>query len=132
MGYYAYIGHLQDALFVGLPLKSATRLQLISNVTTRLLTGACLFVHLIIAPLASSLFPSAGFSLKGLKVWDLDTRRMTLTQYTPVLRGTPDVGPICMLEGTRKRIFSVVAPGAWDILPKEVLQALAQAPGTNF
>nr|XP_060615104.1 uncharacterized protein LOC132764950 [Anolis sagrei ordinatus] len=128
-----------NALYVGLPLKTARKLQMVQRSAARLLTGAALREHT--TPLLSQLhwLPicyQAQFKVLALAYKALHSSGPTylserISTYEPArtLRSSGEallsVPPASQarLAGTRDRAFSVVAPRLWNALPVDIRQA---------
>ncbi|XP_067316846.1 uncharacterized protein [Anolis sagrei] len=128
-----------NALYVGLPLKTARKLQLVQRAAAMLLTGAGRREHT--TPLLSQLhwlpicyraqFKVLMLSYKALNGSGPKYLADRISAYEPTraLRSSGEallsVPPVSQarLAGTRERAFSVVAPRLWNTLPVEVRQA---------
>ncbi|XP_062830407.1 uncharacterized protein LOC134297289 [Anolis carolinensis] len=128
-----------NALYVGLPLKTARKLQLVQRAAARLLTGAAYREHT--TPLLSQLhwLPicyRAQFKVLVLAYKALNgsgpiylSERIFPYEPTRTLRSSGEallsVPPASQARrvGTRDRAFSVVAPRLWNSLPSDIRQA---------
>ncbi|XP_067320839.1 uncharacterized protein [Anolis sagrei] len=128
-----------NALYVGLPLKTARKLQLVQRAAAMLLTGAGRREHT--TPLLSQLhwlpiryraqFKVLVLSYKALNGSGPKYLADHISAYEPTralrssgeaLLSVPPASQV-RLAGTRERAFSVVAPRLWNTLPAEVRQA---------
>ncbi|XP_062825481.1 uncharacterized protein LOC134295910 [Anolis carolinensis] len=128
-----------NTLYVGLPLKTAQKLQLVQWAAARLITGAAYREHT--TPLLSQLhwLPicyRAQFKVLVLTFKALNgsgptylSERISSYQPTRTLRSSGEallsIPPASQarLVGTRDRAFSVVAPRLWNSLPSDIRQA---------
>uniref|UniRef100_A0A803SUT5 Reverse transcriptase domain-containing protein n=1 Tax=Anolis carolinensis TaxID=28377 RepID=A0A803SUT5_ANOCA len=128
-----------NALYVGLPLKTARKLQLVQRLAARLLTGANyrarstpLFKELHWLPFTfRAQFKVQVITYKALNSLGPTYLRDRISPYEPAcsLRSSGEAllslppPSQSRLEGTRERAFSVVAPQLWNSLPREIRQA---------
>ena len=119
-----------NALYMGLPLKTVQKLQLVQNAAARLITGTRRFEH--IRPVLAHLhwlpirfraqFKVLVLTYKAL--YGLGPQYLTehLSRHEPTrtLRSTSKVllRVPTLRVATRERAFSVVAPRLWNDLPK--------------
>uniref|UniRef100_A0A803TNY3 Reverse transcriptase domain-containing protein n=1 Tax=Anolis carolinensis TaxID=28377 RepID=A0A803TNY3_ANOCA len=128
-----------NALYVGLPLKTARKLQLVQRSAARFLTGAGYREHTM--PLLKQLhwlpincraqFKVQVLTYKALHSLGPTYLRDRISSYEPVrtlrssgeaLLALPPPSQV-RLVGTRERAFSAVAPRLWNALPKEIRQS---------
>uniref|UniRef100_A0A803SSU4 Reverse transcriptase domain-containing protein n=2 Tax=Anolis carolinensis TaxID=28377 RepID=A0A803SSU4_ANOCA len=128
-----------NALYVGLPLKTARKLQLVQRAAARLITGAAYRERT--TPLLSQLhwLPicyRAQFKVLVLTYKALNgsgpiylSERISSYEPTRTLRSSGEallsIPPASQarLVGTRDRAFSVAAPRLWNSLPSDIRQA---------
>uniref|UniRef100_A0A803U0C0 Reverse transcriptase domain-containing protein n=1 Tax=Anolis carolinensis TaxID=28377 RepID=A0A803U0C0_ANOCA len=125
-----------NALYVGLPLKTARKLQLVQRSAARLITGASfrerstpLFKELHWLPfIFRSQFKVQTIIYKALNGLGPAYLRDRISYYKPAraLRSSEEalLSPLPLsqarLVGTRERAFSAVAPRLWNSLPIEI------------
>uniref|UniRef100_A0A803T068 Reverse transcriptase domain-containing protein n=1 Tax=Anolis carolinensis TaxID=28377 RepID=A0A803T068_ANOCA len=128
-----------NALYVGLPLKTARKLQLVQRSAARFLTGADyrtrstpLFKELHWLPfIFRAQFKVQVITYKALNGLGPTYLRDRISPYEPArpLRSSGEallsLPPTSQLRlvGTRERAFSAVAPRLWNSLPREIRQA---------
>ncbi|XP_062830654.1 uncharacterized protein LOC134297353 [Anolis carolinensis] len=127
-----------NALYVGLPLKTARKLQLVQRSAARFLTGAIcrerstpLFKELHWLPfIFRAQFKVQVITYKALNSLGPTYLRDRISPYEPA-RSLRSWGEALLslpppsqsrLVGTRVRAFSVVAPRLWNSLPREIRQ----------
>uniref|UniRef100_A0A803TKZ4 Reverse transcriptase domain-containing protein n=1 Tax=Anolis carolinensis TaxID=28377 RepID=A0A803TKZ4_ANOCA len=128
-----------NALYVGLPLKTARKLQLVQRSAARLLTGANyrtrstpLFKELHWLPfIFRAQFKVQVVTYKALNGLEPTYLGDRISPYEPA-RSLHSSGEALLslpppsqsrLVGTRERAFSVMAPRLWNSLPREIRQA---------
>uniref|UniRef100_A0A803SRC4 Reverse transcriptase domain-containing protein n=1 Tax=Anolis carolinensis TaxID=28377 RepID=A0A803SRC4_ANOCA len=128
-----------NALYVGLPLKTARKLQLVQRAAARLLTGANyrerstpLFKELHWLPIIfRSQFKVQVLTYKTLNGLGPAYLCDRISRYEPTRplrssgRALLSLPPPSQarLAGTREQAFSIVAPRIWNSLPEEIRQA---------
>uniref|UniRef100_A0A803TBL4 Reverse transcriptase domain-containing protein n=1 Tax=Anolis carolinensis TaxID=28377 RepID=A0A803TBL4_ANOCA len=125
-----------NALYVGLPLKTVRKLQLVQRSAARLLTGAAyrewstpLFKQLHWLPIIfRAQFKVQVITYKALNGSGPACLRDRIVPYEPTrslrssgeaLLSLPPSSQICLV-GTRERAFSAVVPRLWTSLPREI------------
>uniref|UniRef100_R4GAY7 Reverse transcriptase domain-containing protein n=1 Tax=Anolis carolinensis TaxID=28377 RepID=R4GAY7_ANOCA len=128
-----------NALYVGLPLKTVRKLQLVQREAARLITGAAfrerttpLLRQLHWLPISyRAQFKVLALAYKALNGSGPAYLSKRVSRYDPprslrssdgALLAVPSASQV-RLAGTRDRAFSVVAPRLWNALPIEVRQA---------
>ncbi|XP_061465627.1 uncharacterized protein LOC133376825 [Rhineura floridana] len=125
-----------NALYVGLPLKTVQKLQLVQNAAARLLTGTRRSDH--ITPILARLHWLPICFWARFKVLVLTYKALHGTGPQYLLERLPRYETSCTLRSTsktllrvpthrearraatRKRAFSVAAPELWNTLPEEI------------
>ncbi|XP_061470050.1 uncharacterized protein LOC133379228 [Rhineura floridana] len=125
-----------NALYVGLPMKTVRKLQLVQNAAARVLTGTKKFDH--ITPVLAQLhwlpicfrarFKVLVLTYKALNGIGPQYLMERLSRYVPTrsLRSTSKAllrvptHKEARRSTTRSRAFSVVAPELWNALPDEI------------
>ncbi|XP_067320958.1 uncharacterized protein [Anolis sagrei] len=128
-----------NALYVGLPLKTARKLQLVQRAAAMLLTGAgrrehtspllfqlhwlpiCYRAQFKVLVLSYKALNSSGPKYLSDRISAYDPTR-TLRSSGEALLSIPPASQ-ARLAGTRERAFSVVAPRLWNTLPVDIRQA---------
>uniref|UniRef100_A0A803U1N2 Reverse transcriptase domain-containing protein n=1 Tax=Anolis carolinensis TaxID=28377 RepID=A0A803U1N2_ANOCA len=128
-----------NALYVGLPLKTVRKLQLVQREAARLITGAAyrecttpLLRQLHWLPISyRAQFKVLALAYKALNGSGPAYLSERVSRYDPprslrssdeALLAVPSASQV-RLAGTRDRAFSVVAPRLWNALPIEIRQA---------
>ncbi|XP_067323144.1 uncharacterized protein, partial [Anolis sagrei] len=128
-----------NALYVGLPLKTARKLQLVQRAAAMLLTGAgcrehttpllsqlhwlpiCYRTQFKVLVLAYKALNGSGPKYLSDRILAYEPTR-TLRSSGEALLSIPPASQ-ARLAGTRERAFSVVAPRLWNTLPADIRQA---------
>uniref|UniRef100_A0A803SZA6 Reverse transcriptase domain-containing protein n=1 Tax=Anolis carolinensis TaxID=28377 RepID=A0A803SZA6_ANOCA len=130
-----------NVLYVGLPLKTARKLQLVQRAAARLITGAayrehttpllrqlhwlpiCYRAQFKVLVLAYKALNGSGPTYLSERIFSYEPTR-TLRSSGEALLSVPPASQV-WLVATRNRAFSVVAPRLWNSLPSKIRQALS-------